>query len=95
MPSNLTRWLAVAALCAVLSLPVAAAARPTTPGRPPQPLATAAEPHPEIQAALRSLERAKRHLERAAHDFGGHRVDAIKAIDAAREQLTLALQFDK
>jgi hypothetical protein len=95
MRSTVSRWLAVAACSAVLSLPVAAAARPATAPRPPQPLVTAAEPHPEIGAAIRSLERAKGHLQRAAHDFGGRRVDAIRAIDAALEQLKLALQFDK
>ncbi|HXW96097.1 MAG TPA: hypothetical protein VEI47_00825 [Gemmatimonadales bacterium] len=53
------------------------------------------EPHPEIKAALGALARAKSHLQKAAHDFGGHRVDAIAAIDKAEEQLKLALQFDK
>jgi len=56
---------------------------------------TAHEPHPEIQAAIRSLERAKDHLQHAAHDFGGHRVDAIKAIDAALAQLHTCLDYDK
>jgi hypothetical protein len=54
-----------------------------------------AEPHPEIRAAIRSLERAKDHLQHAAHDFGGHRVDAIAAIDAALRQLHIALDYDK
>ena len=54
-----------------------------------------AEPHPEIRAAIHSLERAKDHLEHAAHDFGGHRVDAIAAIDVALKQLRLALDYDK
>lgn len=56
---------------------------------------TAHEPHPEIQAAIRSLERAKDHLQHAAHDFGGHRVDAIAAIDAALRQLHTCLDYDK
>jgi len=59
------------------------------------PASTAAEPHPEIRAAIRSLERARDHLQHAAHDFGGHRVEAIAAIDAALKQLRLALDFDK
>jgi len=49
--------------------------------------------HPEIEDALRSLDRAKMHLEKAAHDFGGHRVDAIRAIDEAERQLNLCLQY--
>jgi hypothetical protein len=54
-----------------------------------------AEPHPEINAAVRALERARKHLQLAAHDFGGHRVEAISAIDAALVQLKQALQYDK
>ena len=57
--------------------------------------AASPEPHPEIRAAIQSLRRAKEHLEHAAHDFGGHRVEAIKACDVALEQLQQALQFDK
>jgi len=53
------------------------------------------EPHPEIRAAIHSLERARDHLQHAAHDFGGHRVEAIAAIDAALKQLHQALEFDK
>jgi len=53
------------------------------------------EAHPQINAAIRALENAKDHLQKAAHDFGGHRVEAIAAIDKALEQLRLALQFDK
>lgn len=93
-----------APLVAVLALPLAlVAATPSGPARPaapaPRPVPTAAksypEPHPEINAAIRALERAKLHLQRAAHDFGGHRVEAIRAIDGALEQLKLALQYDK
>jgi len=54
-----------------------------------------AEPHPEIWAAIRSLEHAKDHLQHAAHDFGGHRVEAIGAIDAALHQLHVCLEFDR
>ena len=52
------------------------------------------EKHPAIHAAIGSLERAKKELEGAAHDFGGHRVDAIKAIDEALKQLRLADAYD-
>jgi hypothetical protein len=41
------------------------------------------------------LERAKGSLEnRAAHDFGGHRLKAIKAIDEALQELKQALEFE-
>jgi len=38
---------------------------------------------PHMQAALEALQQAKRHLEEAKHDKGGHRVAAIKSVDAA------------
>lgn len=53
------------------------------------------EKHPEIRAAIDALEKAKYHLQHAAHDFGGHREDALKAVDNALAQLRLALQYDK
>jgi hypothetical protein len=49
--------------------------------------------HPQIEDALRALHAAKDHLEHAAHDFGGHRVDAIHAIDEADRQLRICLQY--
>jgi hypothetical protein len=53
----------------------------------------AAGRHPQIEDALRALANAKQHLEQAAHDFGGHRVDAIHAIDEADRQLRVCLQY--
>jgi len=53
----------------------------------------AAGKHPQIEDALRALASAKEHLEHAAHDFGGHRVDAIHAIDEADKQLRICLQY--
>lgn len=57
--------------------------------------APAPEPHPEIRMAINSIDRARMHLQEAAHDFGGHRVDAIKALDEAQRQLKICLQYDK
>jgi hypothetical protein len=51
------------------------------------------EKHPEIEDALRALHNAKAHLEHAAHDFQGHRADAIRAIDEADRQLRICLQY--
>ncbi|HXA57091.1 MAG TPA: hypothetical protein VNU84_06605 [Candidatus Acidoferrum sp.] len=82
----------------VLALSIATAVPSAVAAPNPQPAAAAApapEPHPEIRAAMNSLERAKSHLQQAAHDFGGHRVDAIKAIDEAHHQLEICLQYDK
>lgn len=53
------------------------------------------EAHPEIRKAIAALERAKYDLQHAAHDFGGHRADALAATDKAIEQLKLALQYDR
>ena len=68
----------------------AANALPATPAA-----AAPAEPHPQIREALAALRRAKEHMEHAAHDFGGHRVDALKATDEAIRQLEVCLKFDK
>jgi hypothetical protein len=57
--------------------------------------ASAPEPHPQIREAIASLRRAKEHLEHAAHDFGGHRVEAIHATDEAIRQLEICLKYDK
>ena len=68
----------------------AASALPATPAA-----ATPAEPHPQIREALAALRRAKEHMENAAHDFGGHRVEALKATDEAIRQLEVCLKYDK
>jgi hypothetical protein len=53
------------------------------------------ERHPHIRAAIRELQEARKELETAAHDFGGHRKEAIEAIDNALKQLREALEYDK
>lgn len=53
------------------------------------------EPHPHIRGAVVELKAARQELQTAAHDFGGHRVAAMKAIDGAIRQLRLAQQYDK
>jgi hypothetical protein len=53
------------------------------------------EPHPQIREAIAALRRAKAHMEHAAHDFGGHRVEALRATDEAIHQLEECLKFDK
>ena len=74
--------------------PAAAAVTAAAPQPAAAPAATP-EPHPEIREAIESLRRAKEHLEHAAHDFGGHRVEAIKAIDESLHQLQDCLKYDK
>jgi hypothetical protein len=58
-------------------------------------LAAERERHPNIRRAMEALRAARDDLEHADHDFGGHRVAAIGAIDRAVEQLELALRFDR
>jgi len=78
----------------LMTLAITAAANPKAPAPPaavaPVPAAAPAaaalppeEDHPHIHAALESMREAKHHLESAAHDFHGHRVEAIKHLDAA------------
>lgn len=59
------------------------------------PASAAPERHPEIRAALDALHSAKDHLQHGAHDFGGHRVEAIRATDEAIRLAELCLKYDK
>jgi hypothetical protein len=58
-------------------------------------IADAQERHPRIRAAIRALQEAKEEMQHADHDFGGHRVDAIRECDAAIHQLEEALRYDR
>jgi hypothetical protein len=49
--------------------------------------------HPRIAAAIRELEGAIEYMERAPHDFGGHKAAAIRDARAAVVQLKLALAY--
>ncbi len=53
------------------------------------------EQHPAIKAAIHHLEEAKKSLESASHDFGGHRAAALKHVNEALEECNDALHFDK
>ena len=94
MKSVINTMILTAALVGALALPLtpvrsAAATDETT-------TETAGkERHPHIRHAIRELEAAREELKTGAHDFGGHRVDAIKACDQALEQLKKALEADK
>ena len=57
--------------------------------------AEAADRHPSINAAIRSLRNAVNDLQHANHDFGGHRVEAMAACNQAISQLEQALRFDR
>lgn len=49
--------------------------------------------HPRIAKAIADLKDAREYMVAAPHDFGGHRVDALRATDEAIRQLNLALAF--
>src|SRR5215470_8055979 len=95
-----TLWM-ISAIVLTLALAMPATAASKAPTASPAHAKAAApapappEEHPQIKAALAALRDSKEHLEHAAHDFGGHRVEAIKAIDEAIRQLEICLQYDK
>jgi hypothetical protein len=53
------------------------------------------EHHPEILKAITALRVARKHLEEAAHDFGGHRAQALEDTNRALKQLEQCLRFAK
>lgn len=65
------------------------------PAPAPAPAKAVPADHPEIHDAINSLRHAREHLDHAAHDFGGHRVEAIRAIDEALHQLDFCLKYDR
>ena len=82
------RSLSVASIAAVAGLSLAASNAAFAEGREGR------ERHPNIRRAMEALRAARNDLEHADHDFGGHRVEAMQAIDRAIEQLQVALRFD-
>ena len=96
MIKKIVSLLPALALVLGLAMPAAAANEKPVPTPAAKPTPTAPVPpekHPHIREALASLRSSKEDLEHAAHDFGGHRVEAIKAIDEAIHQLEL--KYDK
>jgi hypothetical protein len=53
------------------------------------------EKHPEIRMALRALNNAVKDLEKADHDFAGHREKALDLTQQAITECRAALQADK
>jgi len=74
---------------ALMILGVVGTSRPAN--TTPQPM----ERHPHIRAALNALRDANEELRTAAHDFCGHKVEAMRAVEAARRQLELAAECDR
>ncbi len=53
------------------------------------------ERHSRIHGALESLREARNELEHSAHDFCGHKRDAMRATDEAMRQLRAAEECDR
>ncbi len=53
------------------------------------------ERHPEMRAAIRHLEQARESLQKAAHDFHGHRARALELTDQALRECREALESDR
>ncbi|MEA2691412.1 MAG: hypothetical protein QOJ16_799 [Acidobacteriota bacterium] len=51
--------------------------------------------HPRMAKAIKDLQDAVDYMQKAPHDFGGHRAEAVEASQRAIQQLKLALQYDK
>jgi F0F1-type ATP synthase membrane subunit b/b' len=84
---SMTKRLAAFLSCLTLACAFAATATTTR--------ASERERHPEIRKAINALERARGELRDAAHDFCGHRAEALEATDNALRQLRLALESDR
>ena len=99
MKSKAVILFAAVILVLALTFSAAAPAAPNAKASPapgPQPAAASPAPaHPEIHDAIAALRNAKAHMEHAAHDFGGHKAEAIRATDEAIHQLEICLKFDK
>ncbi len=54
---------------------------------------TEAAEHPRIKKAIHEMEDAIDYMEKAPHDFGGHKAEAIKDTKKAVESLKLALAY--
>lgn len=52
-----------------------------------------AERHHEIRLAMRSVQRAVRHLEAAPNEYGGHPARALELVQAAAQELEQAMAF--
>jgi len=98
MKTRLLCLFGVVAIAFALSFSVTTPAAPAPKPAPATAAAAAAapapEPHPEIRDALEALRKAKFRMQHA-HDFGGHREEALKATDEAIRQLQICLQFDR
>lgn len=50
---------------------------------------------PRMQDAMRNLEQARADLQAATNDKGGHRLKALRHVDAAIAQVRMGIRFDR
>jgi F0F1-type ATP synthase epsilon subunit len=81
---SFSKFFALTVILGLLSVPISAVANHANHAED--------EDQPHMQAALEALEQAKHHLEEAKHDKGGHRVAAIKAVDAAIKHVKAGME---
>jgi len=91
MKRTLTCCLATAVLVIALVSPLNTLGRDRRAPRGPELVYQGAGPHPNISRAIRALESARSDLQNAAHDYCGHRVEALEATNAALNQLGAAI----
>ncbi|MGZ3932796.1 MAG: hypothetical protein ACXVP0_16125 [Bacteroidia bacterium] len=53
------------------------------------------EKHPHMTAAKTKLEEAKAQLQKAAHDYSGHRTKAVSFVDQAIKEINDGIASDK
>lgn len=53
------------------------------------------EKHPHMNAAKTKLEEAKAQLQKAAHDYSGHRTKAVGFIDQALAEIAAGIASEK
>jgi hypothetical protein len=94
MKKTVCAILTAGALTFAMSLPSAAQDKDTVKLKRVQ-MGEHKEAHPEMHAAIEHLREAKSNLERANHDFGGHRAKALGHVNEALEECERALSFDK
>jgi len=93
------RHLTLSLLAAVLAAaPLARAQAPAAQTETPAQGQTAPRKpgrHPHVRRARRALEAAKRQLEQAAQDYGGHRAKALELVNQAIAEVDQALEYAK
>jgi len=87
--------LTAAAIALTLAAPANAQTAVAPAGQTAMPMEHGHEHHPEMHHAIHALEHSKADLEKAAHDYGGHRAKAIELINGALSELHQGLEFEE